>query len=105
MKEFERILEDAAADLEVTWSEEKHAHNLSVHNVSFPEAATVFLDPLSATIDDPDHSYSERRFLTIGASSAHQLLVVSFTERNSRIRLISARPATRRERKDYEEEQ
>lgn len=105
MKEFKLKSGEAADDLEITWSQEKHAHNLSVHNVSFPEAATVFLDPLSATIDDPDHSYSERRFLMIGKSTAQTLLVVSFTERNSKIRIISARRATRRERQNYEEEQ
>jgi uncharacterized DUF497 family protein len=71
--------------------------------VSFEEAATVFLDPLAKIHDDPDHSATERRDIIVGHSVQGQLLAVSFTDRGSKIRLISARPTTRHERHDYEE--
>ena len=73
------------------------------HGVSFDEAATVFLDDLSLTGDDPDHSVSEERYVTFGVSNAGRLLVVAHTERGDRTRVISASPATRSERKLYEE--
>ena len=85
------------------WDPAKAAANLSKHGVSFEEAATTFQDPLARIHDDPDHSTSERREIVVGHSSQGRLLVVSFTDRGSNIRLISARPATRRERGDYEE--
>jgi uncharacterized DUF497 family protein len=69
----------------------------------FREATTVFADPLSITILDPDHSIAEMRFLDIGLSHRGRLLVVSYVERGDQIRLISARLATRNERKQYEE--
>ena len=72
-------------------------------SVSFEEAATVFLDPLAKIHDDPDHSATERRDIIVGHSVQGQLLAVSFTDRGSKIRLISARPTTRHERHDYEE--
>jgi uncharacterized protein len=71
--------------------------------VSFDEAATVFRDPLSITIADPDHSDSEDRYIDIGMSHRGRLIVVSYTERKDKIRIISARRATRTERKSYEE--
>lgn len=71
--------------------------------VSFDEAVTVFGDPLGRIIDDPRHSRSEERFVLLGHSVRRRLLVVMFTERGDAIRLIGAREATRRERKDYEE--
>jgi uncharacterized DUF497 family protein len=73
------------------------------HGVAFPEAATVFGDPLAITYSDPDHSEDEDRFLTFGHSSEGHLLVVSHTDRGRRTRIISARRATRKERKLYEE--
>ncbi|BAZ12891.1 hypothetical protein NIES4071_47250 [Calothrix sp. NIES-4071] len=84
------------------WNPEKALSNERKHDVSFEEAVTVFADPLAVTIDDPDHSIGELRFLTIGLSIMYRLLVVSHTERENQVRLISARPATRQERKSYE---
>ena len=84
------------------WDRAKAEANRRKHRVSFDEAATVFFDPLSATIADPDHSSGERRFLTMGISSTGRLLVVAHTERGSVLRLISARPASASERKRYE---
>ena len=88
----------------VEWDEKKNTLNKTNHNVSFEEAATVFEDPLELTIPDPDHSVSEHRYLSIGHSSGNRLLVVSFTERGVRIRLISARKPTKMEREVYEED-
>jgi uncharacterized protein len=85
------------------WDEEKAKINIAKHGISFSEAATVFGDPLSIPLDDPDHSYDEKRFLLIGQSSIGSLLIVSYTEREERIRIISARDVTRSERKFYEE--
>lgn len=85
------------------WDEEKAASNLRKHGVSFEEASTVFADDLSLTGDNPDHSHGEHRLVTFGVSSVGRLLVVSHTERAGHIRIISARPATRAERKFYEE--
>lgn len=84
------------------WNEEKAAGNLEKHGISFEEASTVFADPLSLTISDPLHSFGEQRFITIGESVEQEILVVVDTERENRIRLISAREATRKERQDYE---
>lgn len=89
--------------LHFEWDERKAESSLRAHGVSFREASTVFADPLSITISDPDHSTSEMRFVDIGLSHRGRLLVVSYTERGNRIRLISARLATRNERKQYEE--
>jgi len=89
--------------LDFEWDPEKAAENLAKHGVSFEEAATALRDTLSVTGHDPDHSVDEERFITFGPSSNGQLLFVSHTERGSRIRLISARVATRGERKFYEE--
>lgn len=86
------------------WDPAKARQNARKHGVSFDEAATVFLDPLALTFDDPDHSAAERRFITIGISAGRRLLVVAHADKSeNRIRLISARVATRREKHDYQE--
>jgi uncharacterized DUF497 family protein len=85
------------------WNALKAALNLRKHGVSFDEASSVFFDPLSATGDDPDHSLEERRFVTFGISSSGRLLVVTHMEQRDGIRIITARLATRTERKLYEE--
>jgi uncharacterized DUF497 family protein len=85
------------------WDAAKAAANLLQHGVSFEDAATVFEDPLAKIHDDPDHSAAERRDIVVGHSVQGQLLLVSFTYRGSRLRLISARHVTQRERHDYEE--
>ncbi len=85
------------------WDKEKATENIRKHGVSFVEASTIFLDSLSLTGDDPDHSLGERRLITFGVSSAGRLLVVCHTERAKEIRIISARIAKRIERKLYEE--
>jgi len=89
--------------MEFEWDPDKGARNLAKHSVSFHEAATVFGDPLAMTYPDPDHSEDEDRFLTFGYSSEGHLLVVSHADRGDRTRIISARRATPRERKIYEE--
>jgi hypothetical protein len=90
--------------LQFTWDPRKATANLRKHGIGFPEAATAFADPLSLTIPDPDHSVGEARFVLIGQSERRRLVVVAHVERGDLIRIISARPATRRERKTYEEE-
>jgi uncharacterized DUF497 family protein len=85
------------------WDTAKASANFGKHGVSFDEASTVFADGLSATAHDPDHSRGESRLLTFGMSSAGRILVVSHTDRGEMVRIISARPATRYERKIYEE--
>lgn len=87
-----------------TWDARKAAANLRKHGVSFEEASTVFRDTLSATGLDPDHSIGEHRFVTFGISKQGRLIVVSHTEEGNTIRIISARLATRQERKIYEED-
>lgn len=91
--------------MEFEWDSAKAASNLDKHGVSFSEAMTVFGDPLEATIPDPDHSLEEHRFLSLGRSQAGRVLVVAYTEREGRVRLISAREATPAERKRYESEE
>jgi len=88
---------------EFEWSEDKAASNLAKHGLSFEEALTVFDDPLAAIFDDEGHSTGERREIIIGHSSQGRLVLVSFTERSKAIRIIGARPTTRREREKYEE--
>lgn len=90
--------------MEFAWDPKKAARNLKDHKVAFEEAATVFGNPLSLTYPDPDHSFDEYRFITIGSSTAGRLLLVSHTDREEMIRIISAREAAKRERKYYEEE-
>ena len=87
---------------EFEWDDEKAINNLKKHDVSFQEGATIFNDPLIATIFDPDHSESEERYISMGISVQGRLLVVIHTERGERIRLISCRRATSAERKTYE---
>ncbi len=89
--------------MEFEWDEGKNAANVQKHGVSFEEAATVFGDPLSDTFDDPDHSAEEYRFITIGTSEKSRLLIVAYTDREDRIRIISARELTEQERRGYEE--
>jgi len=86
-----------------SWDAAKAARNLKKHGISFEEAATVFGDPLSCTIHDPDHSDDETRFVLIGQSFRCTVLVVVHSESESGIRIISAREATRRERNAYEQ--
>ncbi len=90
--------------LRFEWDEEKAKRNLAKHGVSFEEAATVFGDALSLTIPDPVHSTVEQRWITMGLTHRRQWVVVVHTNRGSTIRLISARKATRREKRAYEEE-
>lgn len=89
--------------LSFEWDEGKAEANLRKHGVSFDEARTVFGDPLSLTKSDPLHSRAEDRFVDIGRSASGRVLVVSYTERGSSIRLISSRGASAGERKVYEE--
>lgn len=90
--------------LRFAWDAKKAASNVAKHGVTFDEASTVFGDPLAVIFDDEDHSQEELREIIIGHSVLGQLLLVSFTERDKMVvRIISARNATRRERKDYEE--
>jgi uncharacterized DUF497 family protein len=89
-------------ELRFEWDSKKAAGNLAKHGVSFEEASTVFGDPLGQITDDLRHSEEEARFVLLGASRARRYLAVMFTERGETVRLISARRATRRERKDYE---
>lgn len=86
------------------WDERKAEENLRKHHVSFEEAETVFDDPLSVTILNPIHSANEERFIDIGQSDKQRVLIVAYTERRDKIRLISTRLATHIERKKYEEE-
>ncbi len=88
--------------MEFEWDADKAAANLEKHGVTFAEAMTLFGDPLELTITDPDHSEGELRFLSIGFSESGRLLVVAYTEREGRTRIINARGATPRERKHYE---
>ena len=88
---------------EFEWDPAKAAGNLKDHKVSFDAASTVFGDPLTMLMSDPDHSEEEERYLLLGVSVQGRLLVVSFAERPPKTRLISAREATRRERRQYEE--
>jgi uncharacterized DUF497 family protein len=89
--------------LSFEWDENKALSNLAKHGIGFEEAATVFADPLSVTISDPAHSQAEDRFIIVGNSHEQKLLVVVHTERGDNIRIISARRATKRERRTYEE--
>lgn len=86
------------------WHRAKAKANLQKHEISFEEAMSVFADPLSVTLADPDHSADESRFIDIGLSTRGEVLVVVYTERESTIRIISARRATRLERRVYEDE-
>jgi hypothetical protein len=85
------------------WDPAKGEANRRRHGVAFREAISVFMDPLSIIIPDPDHSVEEERFLLLGENHRGQLLVVSHTDRQDRIRIISVRKADRRERREYEQ--
>ena len=90
-------------DVQFTWDPGKAAANLSKHGVSFEDASTVFRKPLAKVLPDPTHSEQEQRSLIIGHSAGGRLLLVVFTESGDRIRIISARDASARERREYEE--
>jgi uncharacterized DUF497 family protein len=85
------------------WDPIKAGRNINIHGVSFDEASTAFKDILSLTIYDPLHSDEEDRFILIGNSCKNRLLVIVHTEREDKIRIISARKTTKNERKQYEE--
>lgn len=89
--------------LRFEWDPRKAAANRATHKVSFEEAVTAFRDPLGRITDDPRHSADEDRYVLLGLSERQRLLAVMFTERGEAIRLVSARKATRRERRDHEE--
>jgi hypothetical protein len=89
--------------VELEWDADKARANAAKHGVTFEEAATVFSDPLELTILDPSHSVEEDRYVSVGTSAAGRLVVIGYTERGSKIRVISARRATMREQHDYEE--
>jgi uncharacterized DUF497 family protein len=85
------------------WDAEKAARNIEKHNVSFEEATSVFDDPLYVDFYDPDHSADEHRYIIVGMSRIGRVLLVSYTEREDIVRLISAREVTPAERREYEE--
>lgn len=85
------------------WDPEKADRNFAKHGVSFDEAATVFLDPMAVESPDPIHSVGEERLIIVGRSYQDRVIVVAFTERAEKIRIISARNATRREMREYAE--
>jgi uncharacterized DUF497 family protein len=86
------------------WDSSKAAANIKKHHVAFTEAATVFLDPLALTYQDPDHSEGEQRYITLGESTRGRVILVAHLDRDDRIRIISARRATRKEAHEYGEE-
>jgi len=89
--------------LEFEWDPRKAAANLAKHKVLFEEAATAFGDPLGRMVADPRHSAVEERLVLLGISKERRLLAVMYIERAEAVRIISARRATRQERRDYEE--
>lgn len=89
--------------MDFEWDPDKARANEGKHGVSFFEACEIFDDDHSSTVRDPDHSLDEDQYLIFGMSKDGRHLVVSYTERNGRIRLISARQMTPRERKAYEQ--
>jgi uncharacterized protein len=97
------IRHDLVMPLSFEWDPAKAKTNLAKHGVSFEEAATVFGDVDSLTIADPAYSQLEDRWIIVGQSHQRKLLVVVHTERGDNIRIVSARRASRRERKQYEE--
>lgn len=90
-------------NLQFEWDDRKAQANFRKHGIGFSEALSVFVDPFSITVDDPDHSVNEDRFVDIGISDRGRPLVVVYTERGTRIRLISCRRATSNERQLYEQ--
>ena len=89
--------------LRFEWDPNKAETNQSKHGISFEEALTVFADPLARIFRDEEHSFDESREIIIGHSVRHQIILVHFTGIDDHVRIFSARKATRRERKDYEE--
>ena len=89
--------------MDFEWDDTKAESNERKHGASFAEALTVFADLLALTGYDPGHSDEEDRYITMGTSAAGRLLIVSHTDRGDKIRLLSARGASRRERRDYED--
>ena len=89
--------------MEFEWDNRKDASNLKKHGVTFREAASVFGDPLAITFDDPDHSIGEHRLLTFGVTRTGKWVIVSHTERNGSMRIISARLMQKHERDIYEQ--
>lgn len=89
--------------LNFEWDQEKARANKTKHGVDFSEASELFADDYSSAVPDPDHSFDEERFLIFGRTAAGRHLVAAFTDRDDRIRIISARPMTRRERRAYEQ--
>ena len=87
------------------WDPKKAEQNVNKHGVTFEEASAVFGDPLAATVPDTRHSAEENRFVTMGQSSPKRLVVVAHVDRGEQVRIISARLATRRERRKYESEE
>lgn len=90
--------------MEYEWDPEKDRANQEKHGISFAQASTVFLDPLHATVFDERHFNGEYRFRTIGYTSDNRLVIVAHTDREDRIRIITARDATPRERRQYEQQ-
>lgn len=88
----------------IVWDEKKNKSNQTKHQISFENAATVFFDPLGLTVDDPEHSGYEFRFVTIGETLTQKLIKVFYTETDEEIRIISARKPTKTERFEYEQE-
>lgn len=93
----------ALDDLEFEWDPSKAKRVEDAHGISFEEVKTVFADPLAVTIFDEEHAGEEDRWITIGSTTAGRLVVVAHTDRGSRIRLITARPATPAETRAYEQ--
>jgi uncharacterized protein len=89
--------------MEFEWDAEKAASNARKHGVTFGEAATAFGDPLAITYFDPDHSAEEDRYVTIGTTAQGRVVIIAHTDRGDVVRIISARTATRRERRLYEQ--
>ena len=87
------------------WDDEKSKSNFRKHRISFEEAKTVFNDPFAITIDDPDHSDEEERYIDIGISSKGRMFVLWYAERNENIRIIGCRKATKKERRAYEDKE
>jgi uncharacterized DUF497 family protein len=91
--------------MDFEWDPKKAKTNLRKHGISFEEATTVFNDMLATIYQDPDHSLTERRYLTIGTSAEGRLLHIAFADRGRRIRIINAREVTKKEREFYEKEE
>lgn len=89
--------------IKIVWSEKKNRQNINKHKVDFNEAKSIFDDPMQISLSDPDHSVDEFRYLTIGMSENNRLLIIAHTFRDGKIRIITARKPTRRERINYEE--